>query len=127
MDSPPRGLSPSPSSPSSADSPLEETGLPTPTTATDGPSQAQIAAALASPSQQTKRRLPASSSSGPAREGREIKTRRRDRDDREEGMRTRIHWEQVRGEGGQGGSTTRPREEMVDTGLVDYVRKSTYS
>lgn len=126
MNSPPEALSPSPSTPSSGSPLPDDIGLPTPTAATDGgATQAQIAAALSSPNQsQSKRRLPTSSSSGTAaREGREIKTRRREHDDRQGGS-GRPNWESIRSEGGPG-QPPRTREELIDTALVDYVRKST--
>ncbi|KAF8526096.1 hypothetical protein JB92DRAFT_3140170 [Gautieria morchelliformis] len=135
MNSPPEALSPSPSTPSSGSPSPDDAGLPTPSTSTagGGVSQSQLANALASPNQaQTKRRLPTSASSAfSGREGREIKSRRRERDRDggrdEESRKGGISWEPLRDAQvhGHSGPPSRLREELVDHTVVDYVR-STY-
>lgn len=132
MNSPPEGLSPSSSTPSSGSPSPDDAGLLTPSTAgATFTSQAQQ-----SPGQpQAKRRLPPSSSSTfQGREGRESKSRRREHDrdggrDEESWMSTSGAWMPVRDVQptyGHIGSTPKLREELLDNAVVDYVRESAY-
>lgn len=115
MNSPPEELSPSPSSPSSSSPPPEEVTSQT---------AAQIASSYLSPNQ-TKRRLPSSSSAHIiAREGRENKSRRKEIEREREDVLKLVRgssWESR----GEYATSSKAKDDLVDMYVVEYMRKGT--
>ncbi|GJJ13329.1 hypothetical protein Clacol_007581 [Clathrus columnatus] len=120
MNSPPEDLSPSPSSPSSSSPPPEDILL---QSSSQLPSNPFISSS-ASPNQ-TKRRLPSSSSSHlMAREGRENKSRRKENDKDEVWKSGRNVFEPRGDHTGSSTVSSRAKDDLVDATVVEYMRKT---